>query len=445
MLMLVKVYQTPLDLAAWPINIASDLGVQVVYPAAQLMILVFAQRLYGRPSRAWPWIIGSALTLSVLVFIAWVDPIVWTVFQRFGLPGPTRIMMGGADTLLLVVVLCGLSYIASGATGLDRRRVTWVVAGIALAPILDLTWAVSDVISALTGDVSTALTAIGIWTDALTPWFGLLGVIFVLYGFLSQRVVDFRFVIGRAVLYGATTLVLVLFFGVIEWWAEHLFESTRPAVYVSVTAALAIGFALNALHGRIEDLLNRLFFRGQRSAEDRLRRAARALANTSSEQTLVEFLIEEPVRVLGLTSAALFLATGKDGAFERKADHGWTHNEVERIDPEDPLIVALRADLEPIALNERQLAGRPVPGGRNAPSLVMPLVMRGKVFGFVFYGSRGDGASLTAAERALLEAIALSAAAAYDHIDADRSRARIRELEDRLRTLGTPLPSDGTP
>ncbi len=33
MLMLVKVNQIPLDLAAWPISFASDLAIQVVYPA----------------------------------------------------------------------------------------------------------------------------------------------------------------------------------------------------------------------------------------------------------------------------------------------------------------------------------------------------------------------------------------------------------------------------
>ena len=70
--------------------------------------------------------------------------------------------------------------------------------------------------------------------------------------------------------------------------------------------------------------------------------------------------------------------------------------------------------------------------------------MRGNVFGFVFYGSRIDGASLTPAERSLLEAIALSAAAAYDHIDADRSRVRIRTLENRLREFGATIPTEGS-
>jgi hypothetical protein len=336
-----------------------------------------------------------------------------------------------------------LAYIASGATAVDRTRVNWMVAGIALSPILDLTLAVSDFISELIGDTSTALIDIGIWTDALAPWFGLLGVVFVFYAFVSERVVDFRFVIGRAVVYGATTVALVLLFGVIEWWAEQVFESTRPAVYISLAAALLIGFALKAVHGRMEGFLSTVVFREQHRAEDALARASRALASTSSEKTVEEFLIGEPVRVLGLTSAALFLASSDESGFLRKASEGWNRGEIERIDSEDPLVVALRADLAAIELDGRQLTGvKSLPGGKKSPSYIVPLVMRGKVFGFVFYGCRSDGATLSPSERSLLERIASGAGAAFDHIDADHSRVRIRALEERLHELGATVPSD---
>jgi GAF domain-containing protein len=141
--------------------------------------------------------------------------------------------------------------------------------------------------------------------------------------------------------------------------------------------------------------------------------------------------------VLGLTSAALFLASRDDALFQRTAARGWTRQEAEEIDPEDPLIVELRADPAPIALDGRPRAETILPGGSKAPSLVVPLLMRGNVFGFVFYGPRSNGVPLTSDERSLLEAIALSAGAAYDHIDAEKSHARIKELEARLRALSS--------
>ncbi|HXO16537.1 MAG TPA: GAF domain-containing protein, partial [Candidatus Dormibacteraeota bacterium] len=441
MLMLVKVNQTALDLANWPINLISDLSIQFVYPLAQLMILVFAQRLYGRPSRRWPLFFGSAIALSLVVFVAWVDPIVWMVFQRYGIPGPAGLFMSLSDVLLLSVVLAGLAYIASGATALDRARVTWVIAGIALSPVLDLTWAIANVASTLIGNTSVTLLYVQHWTDALAPWFGLVGSIFVVYGFLSQRIVDFRFAIGRAAIYGSVTALMLICFGILEWWAEQVFESTRPAIYLSLFAALLIGFTLNALHGRVENFLNSFFFRDQRRGEEALRHAARALANTSSEKTLIEFLVYEPVRVLGLTSAALFVAPREGGAFERRADRGWTRQEAECIDAEDPLIVEMRADLAPIVLDGRPRAETILPGGSKAPSLVVPLLMRGAVFGFVLYGARSNDMAFSSDERGLLESIARSAAAAYDHIDADKSRARIHQLEQRLRELGA-VPDD---
>lgn len=436
MLMLVKTNQTALDLANWPISLASDMAIQVVYPLAQLMILIFAQRLYGHPSRVFPWFFGVALTLSLVVFLIWLDPIVWIVFQRYGIPGPMQLFTSLSDVLLLGVVLCGLAYIASGATALDRRRVTWVIAGTALSPILDFTWAIANVLYTVFGNQSVVLLNLEHWTDALGPWFGLAGSAFVVYGFLSERVIDFRFVIGRAAIYGSITAVLLLLFGILEWWAEQLFESTRPAIYLSLFAALFIGFSLNAIHGRVEDFLNVFFFRDQRRAETALRTASKALANTSSEKTLIDFLVDEPVRALGLSSAALFLANDGNGSFERVSDRGWNRREAETIDAEDPLIVELRAELGPIVLDGRPRAETILPGGEKAPSLVVPLVMRGAVFGFVLYGARSTGLPLTGDERGLLEGIARSAAAAYDHIDADKSRARIAELEAKLREAG---------
>jgi hypothetical protein len=434
-LMLIKINKAALDLAVWPANVASDLAIQAVYPLTQLMILIFAHRLYGRSGRAWPWFFGGAVVLSLADFVAWVDPIVWTVFQKFGFPGPTNLFMSGSDVLLLVVVLAALAYIASGATALDRTRVTWVISGIALAPILDLTWAVANVCSTLIGNTSLPVLYVQSWTEALLPWFNLIGSIFVLYGLLSERVVDFRFAIGRAAVYGIITAVLLLLFGTFEWLAEQIFESTKPAIYISLFAALAIGFTLNALHGRIEYFLNAFFFRNQRRSEEALRRASRALANTSSETTLIEFLVDEPIRVLGLNSAALFLAPAAGKPFERTAARGWSKTESESIDAEDPLIVELRAELTPIVLDGRPRAKTILPGGAKSPSLVVPLLMRGLVFGFVLYGSRSNGMPLTPDEQVLLEAVARSAGAAYDHIDADRSHARIAELEAQVRAL----------
>ena len=80
-----------------------------------------------------------------------------------------------------MVVLAALAYIASGATELDRTRVTWVISGIALGPILDLTWAVANFSTTLIGNTSLPILYVQSWTGALLPWFNLIGSIFVLY------------------------------------------------------------------------------------------------------------------------------------------------------------------------------------------------------------------------------------------------------------------------
>ena len=281
---------------------------------------------------------------------------------------------------------------------------------------------------------SYELLTIERWTDALLPWCGLVGIVAVFYGFLSQRVIDFRVAIGRAALYGATTLVIVLIFGAVEWFAEQIFESTRPAVYASLVVALAIGFAMSAVHARIELFLDNLFFREQRKAEAALRRAARALANTTSEKTSSSFSIDEPVAVLELRRAHSFCRAARTTAsFASPPAAG--DRSGRSFDAEDPLVVTLRAELGPVQLEPRMLEGMRLPGGDRLHALAVPLVMRGGVFGFVFYGERKDGAAFTKEERDLLAAIAANAAAAYDHIDAERAHERIGELEGQLQQL----------
>jgi hypothetical protein len=438
-LMLLKVYQTPLQMAAWPINLVSYLLLQFVYPLAQLAILFFAQRLYGHKGRTWRFIIWPAVAASVVVFIVWTDQIVWLTTQSFGIGGPIRFYEDATDIVLLSIVIAGLAYIASGAEGLERRRVNWIVAGIALAPLMDLAWALTDLASSAVADRSMSLLLATAWIDVLIPWVGLFGILAVCYGFLSRHIIDIRIAIGRAAIYAVLTAVLVVIFGAIEWLAEQVFDSTRPAVYLSLVVALGIGFAMRTVHSRFENFVDGMLFRGQRHAEEQLRRAARALSNTTSEKTLEQFLIDEPMSVLDLSAAAYFSASAEGAPFKCIASRGWDGRTAGPFDPQDALVVTLRAELGPVQLDARTREAMHLPGGGKVESLVVPLIMRGNVFGFVFYGERKDGIAFSEDERALLASIAASAAAASDHIDADRSRARIRELETRLAEAGIRL------
>ncbi len=106
---------------------------------------------------------------------------------------------------------------------------------------------------------------------------------------------------------------------------QQVFESTRPAIYVSLFAALFIGFSLNALHGRVENspqhgLLSRSATRRGGPAP----RLARAGQYVVRRRRWSSFSFTNRSRVLGLTEDALFLAQREDGAFVRAADRGWT-------------------------------------------------------------------------------------------------------------------------
>jgi hypothetical protein len=76
-----------------------------------------------------------------------------------------------------------------------------------------------------------------------------------------------------------------------------------------------------------------------------------------------------------------------------------------------------------------------MPVGAQAPVLAVPALARSDLYAFALYGARRDGAVLNSDERALLGSLVSSAAATFDHLDAQRAREEIQDLRRRLSEL----------
>jgi hypothetical protein len=258
----------------------------------------------------------------------------------------------------------------------------------------------------------------------------------LLYAMTQYRVVDLRFAMSRALVYGTTTAFLVGIFALVEWGAGRLFEGTNVAAYAGLFAALLIAFAANWLHRHADQLIDALFFRRARQAADRLRHVAASLLYTDTESTIVTFLVDEPVKTLDLASAALFLATREKEPFERVGDRGWSQAELSAIDLSDEIVPQLRAETKPLGVPELHWRADELPHGIAAPVLAIGLKARGDLFGVVFYGAHTDGAAINSDERELLATLAFNAASAYAQIEVARARAEISELHLRLQLAG---------
>ena len=310
----------------------------------------------------------------------------------------------------------------------NKQRIAWVVAAIAFAIVLQVVVPQVIPLDAYHAEVYLPSTiAYPLWV--LSPVF--LGV-GLLYAMTQYRVIDIRFAVSRAIVYAAITALLVAIFALVEWAAGRLFEGTAAATYSGVAVALLLGFTLNALHKRVDRLVDAMFFRREHVAEQHLRNVAESMLHADAEEPIAVFLVNEPVRAFDLASAALFCTSEHDGSLTRVSSIGWSATDLQIIDRTDELIPQLRATHAPLSIASLAWRASELPSGIDAPLIALPIKAHGDIFGVVFYGGHTNGAAINTDERQLLSLLAHNAGSAFDHIEAARARIEMQRLRLEL-------------
>jgi hypothetical protein len=330
---------------------------------------------------------------------------------------------------VLVLCILAIAVVRFFEGGADRGRTLWVLVGVIVAFSAIGVHALLGVLDPIGFPPSIAGAALS-FVPVVLP-------LAVAYAVLRHRVIDVRFALNRALVFGTLTSGLVLFFSLVEWLIGKKLEATRLAFYVDLATALGIGFWFNAMHQRVERVVESALFRQQRRAERRLEHVARAIPHAPAAQTVDAFLCDDPADAYELASAAVFRRSDDGAAFERVRAIGWQLGDVARIAEGEPLIAYLSSGDESLALTEvRAPLDARYPAGEAAPILAVPISARARLLGFVLYGAHRSGEALNPDERQMLHRLAVAAAAAYDHLEAEELR---REVE-RLRAAADGVP-----
>ncbi|HET9343455.1 MAG TPA: hypothetical protein VFO25_11130 [Candidatus Eremiobacteraceae bacterium] len=417
-----------------PIVIANTALVTICYNIlAPLGLLIFATNFPSRSSSGWRYRIEKLIPIfSILLAL----PSVSYVLFLLGIVQPSatfavmNVVTEGVGLIALATLAAG--FVLSGPE--QRQRLRWVVAGFA---IFYAAYAYQELSQFLPGQGWPSQ-----WTNAGDPSDILNGLVVfipisVAYAVFKHHVLDLNFVIGRGLVYGILTSLAVAVFAIIEWFIGGVLAQTRLAAAGEVVAAVAIGFWLNRLHGRVDRLVDSVIFRKRHLAEQRLARVASGLQHSESYSTIAQIVVEEPMDALGFRSAAFYRRVD-NGDFARDAAEGVDKSNTP-IGAHDPLLVHLNGERGPVMLDQ---IGWNVPGlpiGENTPIVALPVFNRHQLRAIALYGPHETGEAIDPDEMRSLAALCSAAGAALDHTAAAELSQRLEEYRQTVNALRADL------
>lgn len=432
---LISVVYVPLPIAmlelAWN-GVAGDAGAVAIIGTAAF--IVFALRFPSNVIHGW-----KARAERIVLFLS-VPALMASIYVNIGswwfAPGSFALAKVLAWVVVAGACFGALAFIATvvSATPQERPRVMWVVIGFIIGyggfRIGQL--------------LHYVLYNDPIWLNDALFTLNVLVPITVTYAILKHRVIDVRFFLNRALVYGILTTVGVGLLALLDWAVAMRLATF--GIIVEAAGALALGIAIQKLHGNIDALVDRYVFRSMHEAEKHLQRVADAMMYAPSLAAVDALLVAESAHALALSSAAVFRRTAR--SFERESAVGWSDLEARELGLDDPLVLDLQAQRAGIRGGRFLTERSDLPLGAAAPALAVPICVREQMTGFVLFGAHLNASDIDPNEEQILSDFVKRAATAYDHVwsverAAENDRMRI-EL-DFVRGVLKGVPSLETP
>jgi len=324
-------------------------------------------------------------------------------------------LFGVSDGLSLNSIMFAFGALFAGAVlmngwdlvpAADRTRYTFIAA--AAVALCVNAW-VDPVIMLTTNDYTEASWPVVVQVVSLS-----LAAFLFAYAILRHRAVDLGFAVNRTLVYSLLSAALVATFVVAEEGAERLVpaDANSAGLLVQAGIALLIFGAFHRLRSSIEGTVERIFFARWREYERRIRAFVRQSSFFTRPAKLIEQIIAEVQRYTDGAEVALYRRT--DAGYHRAG--GAIAGVPRRVDLDCTALVAMRA--------ERALQR----GGLGKAALLLPMVQRGEVLGFLAVGSKPDGAPYRPDEETLLAETAQA-------VGLDLHALRVEELERENRRL----------
>lgn len=359
-----------------------------------------AQPVPRRLARTTQLLVALGVVLAIVgTLFATADRVVGVVFGAI-----TAIFIVAAVSVVAILIL---SYVQGAPSERERRRWVFLFMGIGLSAIL-----IDIAVQASLG-YSEAVDIVTLFLIGAVP-FGLAYVI------LRHRVIDVGFVINRALVYGAVSVIIVGIFVVVETLMSKYVErhSRAGSIAVQLAVALVLGFSIRFIHARVDGAVDRVFFRQRYLDEAAMAEFTLDAHYITVAETLLERCVATVLRHAHASAAGVWLRD-EAGLYRPQSA---TFAGAAPVDENDPALVAMRARRVVADLHG---LGSALPG-----ALAFPMIVRGQLVGALLCGPKKLAEAYDPDETAALREMASAVGHALDGM-------RIRELEERLQSLET--------
>ncbi len=374
-------YWTGLVFPSPTFTVVENLASTVVQLAGLVLIVVLSSH-FGAPS-SWRRRLESftyaAIALSFLSTVLLAVGLLTLAFD----PLPYvygRFWVNTANAAALAVALCAFAAVAT-TTRATRPRAAWLLLPLPLAA------AGAILTGSFSGLYGGSVFSYGgsLYVNPVVPvvynLFYALGAAAVTYAVLKRHVFDFGFIISRAIVVAAVSLIVVASFVLLEWVLGSVLTGISHATGLIANAALAllIGVSLRYIHKRVDVLVDSLLFRRRYEDAVALRDYSQEAAYVTRRDVLLDQTIEKIRCHTDASNAKVFLA--KNGEYTSERSFG--DCSLSSVDENDGAILALKTWHKPIEPHRYESAMQ--------GALAFPLLARGHLLGVLLLGERSSG------------------------------------------------------
>ena len=255
------------------------------------------------------------------------------------------------------------------------------------------------------------------------------------YAVLHQRVIDVRFVGGRAVLYAIVSTIPFALFRMTDWLVRTNLEQARIAAAIEVIIAVAFGFGISLAQRRVDALVERTFFRARYRAERVVRTLIDSLSMMRDRDEVDAAVVTACSEAMQFESAAIFERI--ESGYEQRHAAGWADGKM-TIGETDHLVQRLRSATTVVYLDATDLLTGSAPQGDRRPVIAVPVWRFERLDAILFVGRHRNGESPDPTEERIICELARAAGIAYARIDATNLERENIELKKTLQAVQQP-------